>query len=257
MLARRLVYRATGILIALLLIAVVAAVMLARPLLIYIANSYLESSGLSIDQIDGLQIDSGALQIERITLNSINSLQENAIEGLSVTYSLPDLLKRRVQDVYIKSISIDSSFLNRGESTSQQDEPTASAAFASAIGIRTIPLDSLTVDKIDLPPYLSGAALSLSKNTREIQATLISADHTASIKSNWHNENFTSSYFIDESLLDFQDFSLPLMSGSITLNYRNIPAGQINFTLHELSGPLSANIEAQLDLGHLNERCPA
>jgi hypothetical protein len=247
---RNLAYTTTALVLAALLLIAAMLAFFSRPLLLYSANRLLADSNIVITSLDDLRFNSQQFSVARIELTELSSQSRGSITDLVVSYSLAELFQGRIKNIEINTLLFD--WQPQDETSTEQVSSRQESPLAMLASLRSLPFDSLAIKQIGLPPFLESATVAVEKNAREVRVTFNSDGNFVEAYINWHNEQYTSAYFIPDTSIATQDFSAPIASGSLAIKHQREASALISFTLSELTGTLIAELDAELHLLSIN-----
>lgn len=247
---RSLTYTVTALAFTTLLLIAAMLTFFARPLLLYGVNLVLADSNMAITSLDGLNFNSQELSVTRVEFTELNSQNQGSITDFVVTYSLRELFDGKIKHLGINTLSFN--WQAKDEASAEQSSNEQVSPLAMLASLRTLPFESLAIKQVHIPPFLESASIYVEKNAREVKAALSSDGNTVEAQINWHNDQYTSSYFIPDTDMATQDFSAPLASGSLTIEHQREASGLVSFTLSELTGKLTAELDAEVNLRSIN-----
>ncbi|MDX1491220.1 MAG: YdbH domain-containing protein [Pseudohongiellaceae bacterium] len=248
----RLIKRFTKLLVLLLgFSAILLAIcwVLLRPLTQVVSNHLLAPLGLSVSTIDSFQLGLSQLRIKSIVIVNQNNQSSARIDQLSLSYSLSSLIDGTLGQLIIGELSTEPSFwqLSKAQTSTVQSDQFALPSPSSLI---TPPLSLINIQHLTISPWIDSAAMALELTPRSASLSLSHFDTKASADINWHNENYTSSFFVDNGLLEAENFNSGSYTASLAMSQDDIAVITAEVTLHEHLEVLEA--QANLDLEQIS-----
>ncbi|MDP2140189.1 MAG: YdbH domain-containing protein [Gammaproteobacteria bacterium] len=257
----RKILRATGLLLTALVLLVLSAGTVAylqrHTVAVLIGNLYLASFGIELRSVSGLQIRFNSISVDSVRFVVIdpdnNELQqESSMVGTHLTFTPGELLQGRIQEVEIASLSLLGFPADRAADSNVEDSLRSRLQLESVVAaLQGLPLNSINVDSVSIPPYISNAHIAMTRNYREVSARVTADDFDFSLLTNWHDSAFVSSYFIPDAELPGHIFPGHALTGALRLYFRDELAARADFSLGETDNLLVVDGSGELQFSVL------
>ncbi len=211
-------------------------------------NLLLRDHAITLQQLHGLRLGARSAGISSMQVLLPGATTPTHIENLQMSFTLPELLRGRVQRLQIDRVD-----LHLPESTQAAAMPSAEKAVAAFAMLQALPAFSADIATLHIAPWALAGSLNARTDEREFHAQWRAGDLLLDLRSNWHDEHFVSSHLIPEnSLLEHRSGSAA-HTASLLLQSGMQQVLRADLTAHETDGGLLLDGNVQTSLALLNE----
>lgn len=216
------------------------------------ASALLTPYGIHLDDVQGLKLSTSNLSIQSARFHMEGTDADNELRDFSVTFSLKDLMKGRVNHIQLDSLKIAAISTQNQEEKASQPIPGNDIDLDKIVAtLQSIPVDSIIIERLEILPLSAVLSLSLDTTSREIIIAAASDMAAITARVNWHDTNFVSSYFIPDEELAQHDLSGQALTGSLQILDHQALATRFEFTLSDAGDRLLLDAAGEMQLESL------
>jgi len=209
----------------------------------YSANRYLRAWDIELIKLQGFEFNHSRMEVSDAVLRVNGSTKEQRLNNIVVTYSFSGLRNGTIESIRVEEAMLSLPLAPSDPTSSPQ--PALDTAQLLAI-LQDLPVSTVAVTQLNLPPYLHNAALHLSNSTRELRLQLSAGELALTSSVNWHNQDFVSSHFISNEQLATDALSPRVLTGRLEIENNRETILDIDFSLNEADPDLELEAVATI-----------
>jgi len=237
-------------LIAVLILLISGAYLFRNTIVMYSANRYLQTWNFELISLQGFEFNRSRMEVSDAVLRINGSPDVQRLSNIVVTYSLSGLRSGVIASIIIEEAKLSLPPGLSGSSPTPESIPNTEQLLTI---LQNLPVTSVTVMELNLPPYLRNAALNFSNTTRDLSLQLIVADMSLTSSVNWHSQDFVSSHFISDAQLASTALSPMVLTGQLQIDSNSEAIMTMDFSLSDADEDLALEAAASVNTQTLPE----
>ncbi|MCB1649039.1 MAG: YdbH domain-containing protein [Pseudomonadales bacterium] len=216
----RLLLRAALVSLGLLALLLTAGLLFLDTLLRLVSAPILATYGVELQSIEQLHLGRERIRIANIRFLAPGSDETSRLADITLEFTPAGLLQGRFQGLHIEraDLHLESSRMAPDSPSAAPTLPSLPPLASVVSAMQALPGEAVSIDTLQVSPYLDEGSLSLTRNAQELRVLAGSRDLRLELRLNWHDENYVASYFLPPDNLATRPPSSQTLSGSLALS---------------------------------------